>query len=150
MAFHPWLMPMIRLGRSVWRITWAVIGLPRAVARGLVALIQLPAEIHAWRQELAQQSSQIRELTDVLQTLLVAIGTEAFPTEPSSELPVSVPLSPSADPPFLHRALGPPPPPLQPSPTRLRTAEDVTYSSRAILRSNDDAVDRAQAPWRGR
>jgi hypothetical protein len=97
-----------------------------------------------------EHTAVIRETNDLFRELLIAIGQGPSQTpetprlrsvEPWSSNPSSGPEPPSVP---LHPA----PPPEPPNPKRIRTARDVTYSSRSYLREQDARVVAEQAPWR--
>lgn len=93
----------------------------------------------------------IRELNDLHRELLLAIGAGPAQT-PETPYAVDNPHAvdsphPTATDPALAGMLSAVPTPT-PNPTRLRTARDVTYSSRQFLRDQDERVEAARAPWR--
>ena len=105
--------------------------------QGLIALCQLPRAVPQWTALLHEHTEVIREQNDLLREFLLAIGHG--PQTP--ETPRATP-----DPLQGMRSVAPSSPP--PNPRRLRTARDVTYSSRAFLREQDDRAEAQQAPWR--
>lgn len=127
-------MPMLR---RLWRLLCAPV-------RGLRALCQLPSALRQWSTILYEHTLVIRESNDLFREVLLAIGHGPAQT-PETPSVSSGPMT-TADP-RLQGMLSAVPPPEPLNPHRIRTARDVTYSSR-YLRERDDRVTAAQAPWR--
>jgi hypothetical protein len=131
--------------RILQRLLWPLL----APLRGLRALCQLPSQLRQWQMTVEEHTAVIRETNDLFRELLIAIGQGPSQTPETPRLR-------SVAPPSSNPSSGPEPPssPLQsvpqepPNPKRLRTARDVTYSSRSYLREQDARVVAEQAPWR--
>lgn len=125
-----------------------------APLRGLRALCQLPSQLRQWQMTVEEHTAVIRETNDLFRELLIAIGQGPSQTPETPRLRSVAPLSsnqssgPEADTMPSPAAPHPAPPPEPQNPKRLRTARDVTYSSRQYLREQDARVVAEQAPWR--
>ena len=100
-----------------------------------------------------EHTAVVRETNDLFRELLIAIGQGPSQTPETPRLrsvePLSSNLSSGPDPQQMPSPGPQPAPPPEPqNPKRLRTARDVTYSSRSFLREQDDRVVAERAPWR--
>lgn len=97
-----------------------------------------------------EHTAVIRETNDLFRELLIAIGQGPSQTPETPRLSATPSLveRPSSSPSSGLPPLQPAPSPEPQNPKRLRTARDVTYSSRQFLREQDDRVEAARAPWR--
>jgi len=118
--------------------------------RGLHALVQLPSQLRQWQMTVEEHTAVIRETNDLFRELLIAIGQGPSQTPETPRLSATPSLveRPSSSPSSGLPPLQPAPSPEPQNPKRLRTARDVTYSSRQFLREQDDRVEAARAPWR--
>jgi len=125
--------------------------------RGLRALVQLPWLLMQWHAILQEHTAVVRETNDLFRELLIGIGHGPSQTPETPRLVSSLRSSSnqSSGLPAQDEPSQPSQPPLQSvplsepqNPKRLRTARDVTYSSRQFLREQDARVEAAQAPWR--